>query len=148
MAEGTMVPQKLILEILCAIQGSLGKENQRVFARAGRSLGAEWAATISRAGSVDELMGKMAAYLQEGLQLAETVTFEKEGMDYVLKVRRCAICHGKLVKEKHGISAACAISMFPIGALVRNLGIKNARLKEIRKSGPIGDCHLVYEIGR
>jgi hypothetical protein len=36
--------------------------------------------------------------------------------------------------------------MFPVGALIENLKIKNVRLKEIRKSGPVGDCDWVYEI--
>jgi hypothetical protein len=147
MSDEKLIPQKPALEILCAIQGSLGIENQRVFAIAGKNLGSEWAKGIARAESVDDLMEKIAAYLREDLRLAPAVTMEKEGKYHVLKVRGCHICHGKMVKERHGIGAACAISMFPVGAVITNLEVKNARLKEIRKPGPVGDCDLVYEIG-
>ena len=41
---------------------------------------------------------------------------------------------------------ACAMSMFPVGALTENLKLKNVRLKEIRKPGPVGHCDWVYEI--
>lgn len=61
-------------------------------------------------------------------------------------MRGCHICHGKEVKEKHEISPACAISMLPIGAATKNLDVRNARLKGIRKVGEIGDCDLVCEI--
>lgn len=146
MAEEKLIPQSLVLQVLCAIQGALDDENQRVFAKAGRILGAEWAKMNPRAENVDGLMEKLAAHLRTDLQLAENVTLEKEGADYVIKVRGCRICHGELVKEKHGISPACAISMLPVGAVTKNLGVKNARLKEIRKPGPIGDCDMVFEI--
>jgi predicted hydrocarbon binding protein len=147
MSNEKVIPQKPAVELLCAIQGSLGEQNQRVFAIAGKKMGSEWAKSIPRAESVDDLMAKIADYLQNGLQLAPSVAMEKEGNCHVIKVRGCHVCHGAMVKERHGIGAACAISIFPIGALVENLGVKSARLKQIRKSGPIGDCDLIYEIG-
>lgn len=58
MPDEKWIPQKPAFEILCAIQGSLGIENQRVFAKASRNLGAAWAQTIPRAESVDDLMGE------------------------------------------------------------------------------------------
>jgi hypothetical protein len=72
-------------------------------------------------------MEKIAAYLRDDLQLAKTVKLEKEGQDYILKVRECYVCHGKLVKERNGITPACAMSMFPVGALTENLKIRSAR---------------------
>jgi hypothetical protein len=146
MVEDKSVPQNLVLEILCAIQGALNEENQRVFAKTGRILGARWALNQPRAENVDDLMEKVAHYLENELHLADSVAFVREGEDYVLKLRGCRICHGELVKERHDIAPACAISMLPAGAMVKNLGIKNVRLKETRKPGPTGDCEMVYEI--
>ena len=146
MAEEKMIPQKPVLEVFCAIQGALGEENQKVFAKASMALGKTWGETVPPAETPDALMKKIADYLRDGLKLAASVTFEKQGQEYILKNRGCYICHGKLVKEKHNITPACAISMFPVGALAENLKLTNVRLKEIRKPGTIGDCDLVYEI--
>jgi hypothetical protein len=147
MAEEKQVPQDLVHEILCAIQGALGEENQRIFAKAGRKLGAKWASTLERAADVDDLMQKVAAYLQDDLQLGGKIALEKEGTDYVVKVRGCCVCHAQMVRDQHNIKPACAVSMLPVGALTTNLQIKNVRLKEIRKPGPPGDCEMVYEVG-
>jgi len=146
MIEGRQVPQKPVLEVLCAIQGALGAENQEIFSIAGISLGREWAKTIPRASDVEDLLGKIASYLRDGLQLAKTVEFERENQDYVIRVRGCHLCHGHLVRERHGIVPACAILMFPLGALMENLGVRSARLKEVRKSDRPGDCDMVYSI--
>jgi hypothetical protein len=141
-----MIPQKPVLEVFCAIQGALGEENQKVFAKASMALGKAWGASLPQAKDVDSLMKRAASYLQDDLKLAQSVTFEKQGQEYIVKNRGCYICHGKLVKERYDLKPACVMSMFPVGALVENLKIKNVRLKEIRKPGPVGDCDLVYEI--
>lgn len=146
MSEEKMIPQKPVLEVLCAIEGALGKENQKVFAKASISMGRSWGKSVPRAESAEALMKKIADYLQNDLKLFKSVIFEKKGQKYILKNRGCHICHGKLVKERHGMTPACAISMFPVGALTENLGLRNVRLKEIRKPGPVGDCDLIYEI--
>jgi len=78
-----------------------------------------------RAENPDALMKKVADYLRDDLKVCKNVTFEKQGDEYVLKNRGCYICHGKLVKERHGITPACAISMFPVGALSENLKLRN-----------------------
>ncbi len=91
-------------------------------------------------------MVKIAAYLNDDLQLGESVESEREGTDYVLKVRGCYVCHGKMVREKHGILPACPVSVFPVGAMRTNLEINNVRLVEIRKPGPNGDCDMIYQI--
>ena len=144
--ETKLVPQKPLVETLCAIQGALGEENQKVFAKASMNLGKTWGASIPKANNVEDLMGKIAAYLQNDFQLAKSVIFAKADEEYILQVRGCYVCHGKMVKERHNITPACAISLFPVGVVVENLKIRNARLKEIRKPGPPGDCDLVYEI--
>jgi hypothetical protein len=141
-----LVPQKPLIETLCAIQGALGEENQKVFAKASMTLGKTWGASILKANNLEDLMVKIATYLQNDFQLAKTVTFAKIGEEYILQVRGCYVCHGKMVKERHNITPACAISLFPVGAVVENLKIRNARLKEIRKPGTPGDCDLVYEV--
>jgi hypothetical protein len=145
MLEEKMIPQKPVLEVLCSIQGALGEDNQKVFAKASMAQGRAWAKTISAVSSED-LMRKIANYFQNDLKIAKAVSFEKHDQEYILKFRGCYICHGKLVKERHGITPACAISMFPVGAVNESLKIRNVRLKEIRKPGPIGDCDMVYEI--
>ena len=91
-------------------------------------------------------MNQIAKYLRDDLKLAQSITVEKQGKEYIMKNRGCCICHGKMVKEKYDIKPACAMSMFPVGALSENLKIRNIRLKEIRKAGPMGDCDWVYEI--
>ncbi|HTY74021.1 MAG TPA: hypothetical protein VMD05_00455 [Candidatus Nanoarchaeia archaeon] len=144
--ETKLVPQKPLVETLCAIQGALGEENQKIFAKASMNLGKTWGASIQKANNVEDLMGKIAAYLQNDFQLAKSVIFAKADEEYILQVRGCYVCHGKMVKERHNITPACAISLFPVGVVVENLKIRNARLKEIRKPGPPGDCDLVYEI--
>ncbi len=146
MSPEKLVPPKPLHEVLCAIQGALGEENQRVFARASRDLGKRWARTIPPAKDVDELMEKIRAYLQDDLRLG-AVGLEKRGREHILKVRGCCLCHGAMVKERHGITPACGISLFPVGAVAENLGIRNVRLKGIGKPGPAGDCDLVYEVG-
>ena len=146
MSEEKMIPQKPVLEVLCAIQGALGEENQKVFAKASMTLGKTWGRLVPPAENPEALMKKIANYMRDDLNLCKSVTLEKQGEEYILKNRGCYICHGKLVKERHGITPACAISMFPVGALSENLKLSNVRLKEIRKPGPIGDCDLVYEI--
>ncbi|HUK85700.1 MAG TPA: hypothetical protein VLU95_07545 [Candidatus Acidoferrum sp.] len=148
MSEEKMIPQKPVFEVLCAIQGALGEENQKVFAKASMTLGKTWGKTVSPAKNIENLMEQIANYLRDDLKLAQNVTVERQGQEYIVKNRGCYICHGKLVKEKYGIIPACAMSMFPVGALVENLKIKNVRLKEIRKPGPIGDCDWVYEIAK
>ncbi len=144
----TLVPQKPLVEALCAIQGTLCEENQKVFAKASMNLGKTWGKNIPLAKNLDDLMGQIATYLQQDFQLAKTVTFTKDGPLYVLQVRSCYICHGKLVRERHGMTPACAISLFPVGAIVENLKMRNVRLREIRKPGKHGDCDLVYEAKR
>ena len=146
MAEEKLVSQDLLFEILSSIQGVLGEQNQSVFAKTGRMIGAKWAASIPKAASVDDLMEKIAVVLKDELHLADSVSFERENADYVIKMRGCHLCHSRLVKERHGISPACAVSMAPAGALKANLEVRNIRLKEIRKPGPEGDCDWVYEI--
>ena len=146
MPEEKMIPQKPVFEVLCAIQGALGEENQKVFAKASMSMGKTWGKSVAPAKNLDDLMKQIADYLRDDLKLAQNIAVEKQGQEYIVKNRGCYICHGKLVKEKYGILPAYAMSMFPVGALVENLKIKNARLKEIRKPGPIGDCDWVYEI--
>ena len=145
MTENNLVPQKPLVEALCAIQGALGEENQKVFAKASMSLGKTWGKGSPKAKNLEDLMNQIAVYLQNEYQLAKNVNFVKEDAAYVLQVRGCYVCHGKLVKERHGITPACAISMFPVGAIVENLKMRNVRLKEIRKPGKLGDCDLVYE---
>ncbi len=146
MTEDKMIPQKPVLEIMCSIQGALGEENQKVFAKASMSLGKAWGKSMPPAQTPDALMEKIATYLQNDLKIAKSVTLEKQPQEFILKFRGCYICHGKLVKEKFGIMPACAISLFPVGALAENLKIRNVRLKEIRKPGQVGDCDMVYEI--
>jgi hypothetical protein len=141
-----MIPQKPVLEVLCTIQGALGPENQKVLAKASMAMGRTRGRTIPAAESSDALMKQIAIYLQDDLKLAQSVTVEKQGKDYIVKNRGCYICHDKLVKERHGIVPACAMSMFPVGALTENLKVRNVRLKEIRKPGPVGDCDWVYEL--
>jgi hypothetical protein len=96
--------------------------------------------------SPEALMNQIAEYLQNDLKLAQNITVEKQGHEYIKKNRGCYICHGKMVKDTYGIKPACAMFMFPVGALSENLKIRNVRLKEIRKPGPTGDCDWVYEI--
>ena len=45
MSEEKMIPQKPVLEVLCAIQGALGDENQKVFVKASMALGKTWEKT-------------------------------------------------------------------------------------------------------
>ena len=146
MSEEKMIPQKPVLEVLCAIQGALGEENQKVFAKASMAMGKAWGKTIPAAENPDALMSQIAKYLRDDLKLAQSITVEKQGQEYIMKNRGCYICHGKMVKEKFDIKPACAMSMFPVGALSENLKVRNVRLKEIRKPGPMGDCDWVYEI--
>jgi len=146
MSEEKMVPQKPILEVLCSIQGALGEDNQKVFAKASMAQGREWGKNFPPAETADALMEKIANYLQNELKIAKSVKFERKDQEYVLSFRGCYICHGKLVKERFGITPACAMSMFPVGALTANLKLHNVRLKEIRKPGPIGDCDMAYEV--
>ena len=48
-----MIPQKPVLEVLCAIQGALGEENQKVFAKASMALGKTWGRTIPPAENLE-----------------------------------------------------------------------------------------------
>jgi len=146
LVEEKRIPEKPVFEVMCAIQGALGEENQKVFAKASMSMGRAWAKTIPKAENVEDLLTKAASYLQSELNLAKSVTYERQGEDHVIKNRGCYICHGKMVKERYGIAPACALSMFPVGALSENLKARNVRLKEIRKPGPVGDCDWIYEI--
>ncbi len=146
MTEEKMIPQKPVLEVMCAIQGALGEENQKVFAKASMQTGRTWAKTTPKAENPEALMEKIACYLTEEMKFAKNVTLEKKGDEFILKNRGCYVCHGKLVKERHGITPACIMSMFAVGALSENLKLRNVRLKEIQKPGPIGDCDMVYEI--
>ena len=147
MSDEKMIPQKPVLEVMCAIQGALGsEENQKVFAKASMALGKTWGKSVAPANNIDDLMKQIADYLQKDLKLAQSITAEKQGQDYIIKNRGCYICHGKLVKERYSITPACAMSMFPVGALTENMKVRSVRLKEIRKPGPVGDCDWVYEI--
>ncbi len=46
MAEEKMIPQKPVLEVLCSIQGALGEDNQKVFAKASMARGKTWGESI------------------------------------------------------------------------------------------------------
>jgi hypothetical protein len=146
MSEKKMIPQKPVLEVLCAIQGALGEENQKIFAKASMTLGKTWGKSIPTAENPEDLMKQIAKYLRDDLKLAESITVEKQGQEFIMKNRGCYICHGKMVKDRFDIKPACAMSMFTVGALSENLKIRNVRLKEIRKPGPVGDCDWVYEV--
>ena len=146
MSDEKLIPQKPVLEVLCAIQGALGEENQKVFAKASMSLGKVWGKSVPPAKNTDALMQQISDYLRDDLKLAKSITFEKRGQEYIIRNRGCYVCHGNLVKERYSIKPACAMSMFPVGALTENLNLRNVRLKEIRKPGPVGDCDWVYEI--
>ena len=76
MSSDKLIPQKPVLEVLCAIQGSLGEENQKVFAKASMAMGKTWGKTIPQAENTDALMKQIADYLQNDLQLAQSVTVE------------------------------------------------------------------------
>ncbi len=102
--------------------------------------------SVPPAQSPDSLMEKIANYFQEELKIAKNVKFEINGHKIILQFRGCYICHEKLVTERYGITPACAVSMFAVGDLAENLKIRNVRLKEIRKPGPVGDYDMVYEI--
>jgi len=141
-----LIPQRRFSEILLELQGALEEDNQAVFGRASINLGREWANTINPPHSIEELMEKVADYFQNGLRIHESVKFEREGNDYVFKIKGCHACQAEVVKKKFGISPACILYMFPIGAVRTFFKIKSARLKESRKPGPPGDCELVYEI--
>jgi hypothetical protein len=146
MSEEKMIPQKPVLELFCALQGALGEDNQKVFAKASMFQGKSWGQSIASAQSPEILMQKIADYFQNELKIAKSVTFEKNNEELVLKFRGCYICHGKLVKERYDLKPACAVSMFSVGALAANLKLRNVCLKEIRKPGPIGDCDMAYEV--
>jgi len=146
MSDEKMIPQKPVLELFCALQGALGEDNQKVFAKASMAQGRNWGQSIAPAQSPEDLMKKIADYFQNELKIAKNVTFEKNPEEYILKFRGCYVCHGKLVKERYDLKPACAISMFPVGALTANLKLRNVRLKEIRKPGPVGDCDMAYEV--
>jgi len=146
MSEEKMIPQKPVLELFCALQGALGEDNQKVFAKASMYQGKSWGQSIATAQSPESLMQKIADYFQNELKIAKSVTYEKNNEELVLKFRGCYICHGKLVKERYDLKPACAVSMFPVGALISNLKLRNVGLKEIRKPGPVGDCDMVYEV--
>lgn len=146
MTDEKLIPQTPVLEVFCAVQGALGEDNQKVFAKASLLMGKTWGKSIPPAQNIDDLMNQIAHYLSSTLKLAQNVTVEKQGQEYIFKNRGCHICHGKLVKDRYNLKPACAMSMFPAGALEANLKVRNVRLKEIRKPGPIGDCDWVYEI--
>jgi len=43
MSEEKMIPQRPVLEVLCSIQGALGEDNQKVFAKTSMAQGRAWA---------------------------------------------------------------------------------------------------------
>jgi hypothetical protein len=56
MSEEKMIPQKPVFEVLCAIQGALGEENQKEFAKASMALGKTWGKSVPSAKNLDALM--------------------------------------------------------------------------------------------
>ncbi len=124
----------------------MGEENQKIFTKVNNALGKTTGNSVPPAKNLEALMQKIADYLRDNLKLAENITVEKQGQNYIMKNRGPCICHGKLVKERYEIKPACAMSLFPAGALSENLKIKNDRLKESRKQRPIGNCAWFYEI--
>ena len=100
--------------------------------------------SVPPAKNLEALMQQIADYLRDDLKLAENITVEKQRQDYIMKNRGRYICHGKLVKERYEIKPACAMSLFPAGALTENLKIKNVRLKESHKPGPLATATGVY----
>ncbi len=68
--------------------------------------------SVLPAKNLEALMQQIADYLRDDLKLAENITGEKQGQDYIMKNRGRYICHGKLVKERYGIMPACAVSFF------------------------------------
>ncbi len=113
MTEEKLIPQKPVLEVLCSIQGALGEDNQKVFAKASMAQGRNWGESIPPAQIPEDLMEKVAAYFQDNLKIAKNVKLEKKNQEFILQFRGCYICHGKLVKERYGIVPACAVWMFP-----------------------------------
>jgi hypothetical protein len=72
MPEEKMIPQKPVLEVMCAIQGALGEDNQKVFTKASMSMGKVWGKTKPPAENADALMKKIATYLRDELKFAQT----------------------------------------------------------------------------
>ena len=78
MAEEKMIPQKPVLEVLCSIQGALGGDNQKVFAKASMAQGRNWGESIPTAQTPEDLMETVSTYFQDNLKIAKSVKFEKK----------------------------------------------------------------------
>ena len=71
MSDEKLIPQKPVLEVLCAIQGALGEENQKVFAKASMSLGKVWGKSVPPAKNTDALMQQISDYLRDDLKASK-----------------------------------------------------------------------------
>lgn len=148
------VPRRPFFEILTEIQVILGKDNPKIMSQLGMRLGKRWGESIrDEVSSIEELIEKVADYLQNELLFAEKVEVEQNKTDktYTLKFGsvtepdecQCILCCGNIVKQKGGVPA-CPMSQFVIGALRAmkdKFPTKRLQLKEIEKPGPVGVCN-------
>jgi hypothetical protein len=157
--EEMMVPRKPFFEVLAEIQAILGKDNPKIMAKVGMSLGQKFATTKKDAGeipsSVRELFDWVANYLQNELLFAQQVEVAQDGNKYELKYGvfdsddcQCLLCCGGIVKKKGG-EPACPVSQLMMGAyrvFKDDLNIKSVTLSGIQKpaSKKPGACDQAF----
>lgn len=93
----------------------------------------------------DEFNRALEEYLRDELRFCEEVKVRGGDEELSIEVKGCHICHGNEVLKREGEPALCPI--VPTGLFsVSRVAERKASLKEVRKSGVVGECEICYQL--
>ncbi|MDI6874005.1 hypothetical protein [Candidatus Solincola sp.] len=128
-----------------AVVKSLSGDLEKVKSR----IGSEWAEDFKKKVGTglegEDFRRAFEDYLRDELRFGEQVRVEGEDEGLRIEVRGCHICHGNEELRREGAPTLCPI--IPTGLFsISRVGGRKASLREVRKSGVVGECDILYEI--
>lgn len=127
--------------VVKSVSGDLEKVKSRI--------GSDWAEDFRRKagnGLTDEdFRREFQVFLQDDLRFCERAEVEESGGRMSVKVAGCHICHGNEELRREGSPTMCPIIPTGLFSISRVSGRK-AALQEVKKTGTVGECEIVYRL--
>ncbi len=127
--------------VVKSVQGDLEKVKSRI--------GSDWAEDFRRkVGTVlkdEDFRREFQGFLQNELRFCERAEVEENDDRLKVKVAGCHICHGNEELRREGSPTMCPIIPTGLFSISRVSGRK-AALQEVKKTGTVGECEIVYRL--